>query len=61
MLNTLLDFGKISKAAKEKYVMVGYDDLYSIQYFGQDCKAWWKKNFSSMDDLLEKSVKEYPQ
>jgi len=59
MLNTFLDFGKINKTAREKYVMVAYDDLYSIQYFGQDCKAWWKKNYSSVDDLLQKSAKGY--
>jgi hypothetical protein len=59
MLNTFLDFGKINTAVKEKYVMVAYDDLYSIQYFGQDCKAWWKKNYASIDDLLAKSMNEY--
>jgi len=59
MLNSFLDFGKINTTAKEKYVMVGYDDLYSIQYFGQDCKAWWKKNYPSMDALLNKSAQDY--
>jgi hypothetical protein len=59
MLNTIFDFGKINATAKEKHALVGYDDLYSIQYFGQDCKAWWKKNFSSMDELLKRSNKEY--
>jgi len=59
MLNTVFDFGKINNVAKEKYVLVGYDDLFSIQYFDQDCKAWWKKNFSSMDELLKKSNQDY--
>jgi hypothetical protein len=39
---------------------IGYDDLYSIQYFNQNLQAWWKKNFSSMEELLEKSANEYP-
>ncbi|MGC4036158.1 MAG: DUF4965 domain-containing protein [Chitinophagaceae bacterium] len=59
MLNTFFDFGKISATAKEKFAMVGYDDIYSIQYFGVDCKAWWKKNFTSMDELFDRSAKDY--
>ncbi|HYC28233.1 MAG TPA: DUF4965 domain-containing protein, partial [Chitinophagaceae bacterium] len=42
-----------------KNIIVAYDDLYSIQYFDQDLQAWWKKNYSSMEDLLAKSLTEY--
>ncbi len=41
-------------------VMMGYDDIYSIQYFNENMQAWWKKNFQSMDDLLETSAQQYP-
>lgn len=59
MLNTVFDFGKVSSVAVKKQLLLAYDDIYSIQYFGQNCKAWWTKNFSSIDQLLEKSQKEY--
>ncbi len=42
-----------------KTILFAYDDLYSIQYFGQNLKAWWKKNFTSMEELLKRSVAEY--
>ena len=42
VLNTVLSFGKISSSPKEQFVMIGYDDLYAIQYFHQNLKAWWK-------------------
>ena len=37
-------------------IMLGYDDIYSIQYFNKNMQAWWKKNYKNMDDLLEKSA-----
>lgn len=41
-LNTIINVGKVGGAAKEQFIMLGYDDLYAIQYFNKDLKAWWK-------------------
>ena len=35
------DFGKVSDS-KEGYMLVGYDDLYAIQYFKENRMAYWK-------------------
>ena len=32
--------------------MIGYDDIYSIKYFDKPLKAWWKKDFSTMEKLM---------
>lgn len=44
----------------EKYVMVAYDDIYSVEYFGERLKAYWYKKFDKIEELLETSEKEYP-
>ncbi|WP_153796658.1 glutaminase family protein [Foetidibacter luteolus] len=44
VLNTVFDLGKVNGTAKEQFVMLGYDDLYSIQYFKQNLKPWWKND-----------------
>jgi hypothetical protein len=41
MLNTEIPMGKVGTAPKEKYVMLGYDDLYSLQYFKTNLRPWW--------------------
>jgi hypothetical protein len=41
-LNTVLNFGSVGPVARERFVELGYDDLYSVQYFGKNLKPWWK-------------------
>jgi hypothetical protein len=42
-------------------VLLGYDDLYSIQYFEKNLEPWWKKLHGSMENLIVRSSKEYSQ
>ena len=41
-LNTVLNFPAVGPKPKEQFVELGYDDLYSVQYFGQNLMPWWK-------------------
>jgi hypothetical protein len=43
-LNTVIPFGKVGNTAVEKFVEVGYDDGYSVQYFGKNLRPWWNKD-----------------
>lgn len=42
-LTTILPFTVSGTQAMEKKVLVGYDDLYAVQYFGENLKPWWNK------------------
>lgn len=53
-------FAGMNDNSNRAVIMLGYDDIYSIQYFNQNLQAWWKKNFKTMDELLEASVQQYP-
>lgn len=53
---TKIDFGKIGELPVPQTLLLAYDDLYSIQYFNQDLKAWWKKNYTSTEQMLDKSM-----
>ena len=57
--NLIIDYGKIKTSPVEKPSYLAYDDLYSIQYFGQNLQAWWKKNFSSTEEMIKKSLDEF--
>lgn len=38
------DLGKISTTSNNGFLMLGYDDLYSIQYFQTNLMPYWKQN-----------------
>ncbi|MEO8819685.1 MAG: DUF4965 domain-containing protein, partial [Ginsengibacter sp.] len=52
-LNTTIDLGKVGSAVKEQYFMLGYDDIYSVQYFHKNLRPWWNRNG---DQTIEKQL-----
>ncbi|MBL7968563.1 MAG: DUF4965 domain-containing protein [Prolixibacteraceae bacterium] len=54
--------GKVSGKETSGKIMIGYDDLYAIQYFNENRMAWWKKDGQvTMDDALKAAHSEYDQ
>ena len=42
VLNTTIPLGKVGAQAKSQFILLGYDELYGVQYFHQNLKPWWK-------------------
>ena len=54
------DMGMVSDSPQSGYLMVGYDDLYSIQYFKDNRMGYWKHNGKkNIRQAFEESAKEY--
>ncbi len=54
------DIGKVRSHSKSGFVMLAYDDIESIQYFGENLKAWWKHGGKiTMNDVLHNASKDY--
>ena len=45
--------------SEERWLMLAYDDLYSIQYMGQNLRPYGRRNGWTAKDLLEASLREY--
>jgi hypothetical protein len=51
---------KVSSTPAAGYVMLAYDDVESIQYFGKNLKAWWTKGGQvSFDNALATAATDY--
>lgn len=52
--------GNVSNAAGK--IMLGYDDIYSIQYFGENLRPYWnRKGDQNIVDIFKRANKEYAQ
>ncbi|RAW02416.1 glutaminase domain-containing protein [Pseudochryseolinea flava] len=51
---------KVSSTPAKGYVMLAYNDVESIQYFGKNLKAWWTKDGQvSFDNALTSAAADY--
>ena len=56
---SVLDLGNVTKPTS-KYLMLAYDDLYSVQYFRQNLRPWWRRDEKmTMPALLQTAQKDY--
>ena len=59
-LTTLFKEEAIADQEKDHLLLVGYDELYSVQYFKENLKPWWKLDPNmNMDKLLQLANVQY--
>jgi hypothetical protein len=60
ILSTVVPFGSVGTKAVDRFIEVGYDDIYSIQYFGKNLRPWWNREGNqTIDGQLQKAATGY--
>lgn len=60
-LGCLRSFFVEEGSCQEGMICVAYDDILSIQYFGRDIEAYWKKDGETFEEVLKKGLREYEE
>ncbi len=47
-----IDLGRIGSQPATRYLMIAYDDIYSIEFFERRERPWWRRNGADAADLL---------
>lgn len=55
------DCGEVTEAEKTNLLVLAYDDVYSIEYFGQKLEAYWKKDGQTAPAMLAEAYREYAE
>ncbi len=55
------DLGDVGAEAVQRQVIVAYDEVYAIKYFGKNLLPYWARNGATIDQLLQTAEGEYPK
>lgn len=59
-LTSSFDFGPVGSQPLQAHSILAYDDLFSVQYFGKDLRAWWRRNESmTAQQMLREAENDY--
>jgi hypothetical protein len=53
------DMGKVGARPVSRYLMLAYDDLYSVEFFQRRLRPWWRRNGATAADLLRAARAEH--
>ncbi len=58
-LSTVLHLGAVGPATVSRHVILGYDDVYSVEYMQQKLLPYWRTEFPSFSALLKGAEHDY--
>jgi hypothetical protein len=61
VLAFVFDLGRVAAKPVTRQVIVAYDEIYAIKYFGRKLLPYWRRNGATAAQMLEKAARDYPQ
>ncbi len=59
VLAFVFHLGEVGTKTLERQIMVAYDEIYAIKYFGTPLRPYWHRNGATPSSLLQTASKEY--
>lgn len=60
VLSAILDWGAVEKQPQRRHLILAYDDLFSVEYFGKPLRAWWRREAQmTPEKMLATAEKDY--
>ncbi|QDV74084.1 hypothetical protein Spa11_22830 [Botrimarina mediterranea] len=53
------DLGEVGDKSVRRWLVVAYDDLYSIQFMGKNLRPYWRRNGMEAEELLAEAARDY--
>ena len=56
----VFDLGRVGDKAMQRQVILAYDEIYAIKYFGKKLRPYWRRNGMEPAELLQAAARDYP-
>jgi hypothetical protein len=53
------DLGRVGVTPASRHLLLAYDDLYSVEYFGRKLRPYWRRHGAGADGLLRAAARDY--
>lgn len=60
VLALTFDLGSVTATPVSRHMMDAYDEIYSIKFFGQSLRPYWRRNGATPSSMLQDAEKDYP-
>lgn len=61
VMAAVMDFGQITDCQASNYLILAYDDIHAIEYFGKPLDAYWRRNGMTFEEMLISAVEQYQE
>ena len=55
----VFNLGKVGTQMVQRFVLVAYDEIYSIDFFHRELPAYWKRDGATIADMISRRIGEY--
>lgn len=52
---SVLHFGDVAASARQRYLVLAYDDVFSIEYFHRKLRPWWRRNGETEHGMIRRA------
>ncbi|MDE3067724.1 MAG: DUF4965 domain-containing protein [Verrucomicrobiota bacterium] len=60
VLAFVFHLGRVGAAPVQRQVIVAYDEVYAIKYYGEALRPYWRRDGATPADLLQSAQRDYP-
>lgn len=61
VMAAVIDFGRVSERQVSHYLVLAYDDIHSIEYFGKPLNAYWRRDGTAFEEMLVSAMEQYEE
>lgn len=61
VLAVAFDLGRVGPQPVRRHVLIGYDDIYAIEFFHERLRAWWRRKGATAEERLAAAERDHPE